>query len=105
MGPNELLEILRSLKKEIVYRIFRINYNQSAYIWLSLGLKPKLNRKIVRENRLYTNIDRLPLDITEYITQFIHVPKNPNYEKLITFACIYNILRNITGYPGLSYTN
>jgi hypothetical protein len=60
---------LSLLDKMDVYCLFRIMYNESASMWMSLGLRPGINLKT--SNKFLSFVNRLPNDLINHVASFI----------------------------------
>jgi len=73
-------EILKRFKKKVVYMIMQILYNETSYIWLSLGLYSYINKELVEQDRVFTHLSsNIPPELIRHIVLFL--PKE-NYLNL-----------------------
>ena len=57
--------------KHHVYTYFRLYYDETSYVWLSLGLRPDINL----HDQLMFNIGNLPDEIIHKISTYLTQPK------------------------------
>jgi hypothetical protein len=58
---------IMNIVKHYVYTYFRAHYDETSYVWLSLGLRPDINL----HDRLMFNIGNLPDEIIHKISTYM----------------------------------
>lgn len=73
-------------EKILVYILFSCCYDYTSYIWLNLGLHPKINIQISTENYIFSKMNYFPTDLIKIIVQFI---PPENYRPLISSELLH----------------
>lgn len=80
-----------------MYILFRCLYDYTSYIWLNLGLHPKINIQISTEDYIFSKMYNVPTDLIKIIVQFIP-PEN-----YITFTKNEKLLQTMLDNPDKSW--
>jgi hypothetical protein len=67
--PDDYYDQMGLLYKTDVYLIFEIMYEESSYMWMSLGFRPSINSKTAKKVLGYVNL--LPDDVISHIAAYI----------------------------------
>lgn len=85
--------LFRYEEKILVYILFSWFYDYTSYIWLNLGLHPKINIQIFTENYIFSKMNYVPTDLIKIIVQYI---PSENYRPLTIYE---KLLQTILDHP------
>ena len=83
-STKNLINFLKHTPKDILYNIFRYYYEYMSYIWLDMGLYPKINYQFTQLAKPLKTVSKLPDELIQHISEFIPYENYPSlqYEEI-----------------------